>query len=107
MCNRVRRGRSFPRLDGWDRVRYLRATLAAVMDAIDAGVPIAAYFHWALVDNYEWGSYEPRFGIHGVDRERGGRVLDTDALGADAAGAYRRIIEGLRAGDRSVLDRPS
>jgi beta-glucosidase/6-phospho-beta-glucosidase/beta-galactosidase len=107
MCNRVRRGRSFPRLDGWDRVRYLRATLAAVMDAIDAGVPIAAYFHWALVDNYEWGSYEPRFGIHGVDRERGGRVLDTDALGADAAGAYRRIIEGLRAGDRSVLDRPA
>ena len=24
LCNRVRRGRSFPRLDGWDRVRYLQ-----------------------------------------------------------------------------------
>jgi beta-glucosidase/6-phospho-beta-glucosidase/beta-galactosidase len=103
MCNRVRRGRSFPRLDGWERVRYLQATLAAMVAAIDEGVPVGAYYHWTLMDNYEWGSYEPRFGIYGVDRERGVRVLDTDALGHDAAGAYRRIIAGLRAGDRSVL----
>ncbi|HVC71954.1 MAG TPA: family 1 glycosylhydrolase [Acidimicrobiales bacterium] len=103
ICNRVRRGRSFPRLDGWDRVRYLRENLASMVGAIDAGVPVGAYYHWTLADNYEWGSYEPRFGLHGVDRERGLRVLDTDSVGADAAGAYRRIIEGLRAGDRSVL----
>ncbi len=103
LCNRVRRGRSFPRLDGLDRGRYLRAILGALVDAIDAGVPVGAYYHWTLVDNYEWGSYEPRFGIHGVDRERGLRVLDADAMGFDAAGSYRRIIEGLRAGDRSVL----
>jgi len=32
------------------------------------------------------------------------RWLETDAMGDDAAGAYRRIIAGLRAGDRSVLD---
>src|ERR1019366_5724499 len=64
-------------------------------------------WHWSLVDNYEWGSYEPRFGLHGVDRDRGEhgmRWLETDAMGDDAAGAYRRIIAGLRAGDRSVLD---
>jgi beta-glucosidase len=105
ICNRVRRGRGYPRLDGWDRVRYLRENLAALVDAVDAGVPIGAYYHWTLVDNYEWGSYEPRFGIHGVDRERGVRVLTTDAMGDDAAGAYRAIIEGLRSGDRSVIDR--
>jgi len=103
MCSRVRRGRSYPRLDGWDRVRYLRGNLAAVVDALDAGVPVGGYYHWTLVDNYEWGSYEPRFGLHGVDRERGGRIGDVDALGADAAGAYRRLIEGIRRGDRSVL----
>ncbi len=106
ICNRVRRGRSYPRLDGWDRVRYLRENLASMVGAIDGGAPVGAYYHWTLADNYEWGSYEPRFGIHAVDRERGVRVLDTDAMGADAAGAYRRIIEGLRAGDRSVLDAP-
>jgi len=104
LCNRVRRGRSFPRLDGWDRPRYLRSNLAAMVELLDRGVPVGAYYHWSLVDNYEWGSYEPRFGIHGVDRERGLRVLDTDAMGMDAAGVFRRIVEGLRSGDRSVLD---
>ena len=106
MCNRVRRGRSYGRLDGWDRPRYLREHLAAVVDAIDAGVPVEGYWHWSLVDNYEWGSYEPRFGLHGVDRDRRGPGhgwLETDAMGRDSAGTYRRIIEGLRAGDRTVL----
>lgn len=103
MCNRTRRGRSYPRLDGWDRPRYLRHALAAVLDAVDAGLPVEAYYHWSLVDNYEWGSYEPRFGLFGIDRERGNRLLDTDAMGFDAAGAYRRVIQGLRDGDRSVL----
>jgi len=107
LCNRVRDGRSFGRLDGWDRPRYLAENLAAVVAAIDAGVPVEGYWHWSLVDNYEWGSYEPRFGLYGVDRDRGshgGRWLDTDAMGRDAAGAYRRLIAGLRAGDRTVLD---
>jgi len=106
LCNRVRDGRSFARLDGWDRPRYLRENLAAVVDAVDAGVPVEGYWHWSLVDNYEWGTYEPRFGIHGVDRDRGGAGgtwLETDAMGLDAAGAYRSLIAGLRAGDRSVL----
>jgi beta-glucosidase len=103
MCTRVRNGRAYPRIDGWDRPRYIKENVAAVMRARDEGVDIGAYLHWSLVDNYEWGSYQPRFGIHGVDRERGVKVLDTDATGADAAGAYRRVIEGVRAGDRSVL----
>jgi 6-phospho-beta-galactosidase len=106
LCNRVRRGRSYPRADGWDRARYIEANLASLVSALDAGLPVGAYYHWTLADNYEWGSYEPRFGIFGVDRERGVRVLDTDAMGVDAAGAYRRAIEALRGGDRSVAGRP-
>ena len=107
MCNRLRRGRSYGRLDGWERPRYLRESVAAVVAAVDAGVPVEGYWHWSLVDNYEWGSYEPRFGLYGVDRDRGGsggRWLDTDAMGRDSAGTYRSIITGLRAGDRSVLE---
>lgn len=109
MATRVRRDVAYPRTDGWDRPRYLAAHLGAVVAALGRGVPVGAYLHWSLVDNYEWGSYEPRFGIHGIDRAHGGpgvRWLDTDAEGRDAAGAYRRLIAGLRAGDRSVLDRP-
>jgi beta-glucosidase len=105
LCNRVRDGQAYPRLDGWDRPRYLREHLAAVMAAVDDGVPVAGYWHWSLVDNYEWGSYEPRFGLHGFDRGSDGatRWQERDALGDDAAGTYRRIMAALRAGDRSVL----
>ncbi|HJV08067.1 MAG TPA: family 1 glycosylhydrolase [Acidimicrobiales bacterium] len=103
LCNRVRRGRSWPRADGWDRPRALRAHLKAVVAALDEGLPVTAYFHWTLADSYEWGSYQPRFGLYGVDRERGCRWSDVDSMGADAAGAYRRLADGLRAGDRSVL----
>ena len=103
LCNRVRRGRSWPRADGWDRARSLRAHLKAVVAAVDEGLPVTGYFHWTLADCYEWGSYEPRFGLYGVDRERDCRWSDLDSMGVDAAGAYRRLAEGLRAGDRSVL----
>lgn len=106
MCNRVHNGRSYPRLDGWDRPRYLQTHLAAMMSAIDAGVPIGAYFHWTLADNYEWGSYEPCFGLYGVDRARGNTWSDRDAMGRNSALVFRRLIEGLQAGDRSVLTCP-
>jgi len=103
LCNEVVRGRANPRKDGWTRPRYLKANLSAVVDAIDAGLPVCSYYHWTLADNYEWGSYAPRFGIFGMDRERGVRWSDKDSMGDDAAAAYRRIIEALRAGDRSAV----
>lgn len=101
LCTRVRNGRSYPRPDGWDRPRYLAAHVAAVMDAVAAGVPVTAYLHWSLVDNYEWGSYEPRFGIFGIDRARGPRGfrwLDTDSDGKDSAATYRNLIRWARQG---------
>ena len=106
LCSRVRNGRPYPRLDGWSRDRYLRENLGAVVSARRSGVPVSGYWHWTLADNYEWGTYEPRFGIFGVDRARG-RWSDTDAVGDDAAGSYRRIITGLRAGDTSVVVLPT
>ncbi len=106
LCSRVHNGRFHARSDGWDRPRYLRENVAAVVAAMADGAPVKGYWHWSLVDNYEWGSYEPRFGIFGVDRdhsEDGVAWLETDAMGEDSAGSFRRIIAGLRSGDRSVL----
>jgi beta-glucosidase/6-phospho-beta-glucosidase/beta-galactosidase len=103
MCHRVRNGRVYDRGDGLTRPRMLQEHLRALVGLVDRGLPVGAYYHWTLADNYEWGSYQPRFGLFGVDRERGTRILETDAHGDDSAGAYRRLIEGLRAGDRSVL----
>jgi len=45
--------------------------------------------------------------IYGVDRERGIRVLETDAMGVDAAGAYRSLIAGIRAGDAGSSTHPA
>jgi beta-glucosidase len=107
MATRVVNGSSVPRADGWDRPRYLREHFSALVAAVEEGTPVAAYLHWSLVDNYEWGSYEPRFGIFGLDRdEESGSVRwrDTDASGHDAAGAFARIVDGIRNGERSVLE---
>jgi beta-glucosidase len=108
MATRVRDGDGAPerREDRLDRPHYVRAHLGAVADAVADGTPVGAYLHWSLVDNYEWGSYEPRFGLYGMDRRDPDRVrwLDTDAQGDDAAGEFARVVAGLRAGDRSVLE---
>jgi beta-glucosidase len=89
-----------PRADGLDRPRYVREHLGAIADAVVAGVPVTAYLHWSLADNYEWGTYEPRYGLFGVEHDAAGSPhwLDTDAQRNDAAGEFRRVVAGLRAG---------
>jgi beta-glucosidase/6-phospho-beta-glucosidase/beta-galactosidase len=82
-------------------VRYLRANLAALSAAVEAGLPVTRYFHWTLGDNYEWGSFEHRFGLHRVDQSSDDgppRWRDVDGFGGDAAGTYRRLTTALRAG---------
>ena len=50
------------------RIDYLNAHLAAARQAISDGVPLAGYFVWSLMDNYEWAlGYEKRFGLVHVD----------------------------------------
>lgn len=104
LCCRLRNGRAVARADGWDRVRYLATYLRTLYALVERGVPVGAYYHWTLADNYEWGSYEPAFGLYTVDRARGLRWSDRDAFGHDAAGALRRLAEGLRAGRPEVAD---
>jgi len=96
MGTRVKNGRAYPRGDGWDRATFIKQYLSKIPEAIKENINLKGYWHWTLADNYEWGSYEPRFGIFGVDRERGLKVLPTDVLGYDAKGAYKEMIEQLR-----------
>jgi hypothetical protein len=106
MATRVVDGVSEPRRDGARRPEYLRQHLGAVADAVAQGVAVRAYLHWSLVDNYEWGTYQPRLGLFGMERSASGAIrwMDTDAAGDDSAGAFARIVAGLTAGDRSVLE---
>lgn len=55
--------------DDAQRIRYIDATLSGVRAAIEAGVPIKGYFHWTLIDNFEWTSHWTQtFGLAAVDR---------------------------------------
>jgi beta-glucosidase len=55
--------------DDAQRIRYIDATLAGVQAAISDGVPIKGYFHWSLIDNFEWTSHWTQtFGLAAVDR---------------------------------------
>jgi len=49
------------------RIQYYRDHLAEASGAIADGVDLRGYFAWSLLDNYEWGSYDPRFGLAHVD----------------------------------------
>ena len=70
------------------RTRYLRDHFAASKRAIDEGVPLAGYFVWSLMDNFEWAKgYTQRFGIVWVDYETQQRVPKDSALW------YRQVIE--------------
>jgi beta-glucosidase len=56
------------RIADTDRIEYLRGHLAAVHAAIEAGAPVAGYYVWSLLDNFEWAwGYAKRFGIVHVD----------------------------------------
>ena len=37
-----------------ERIAYLEGHIEALGRAIDAGVPVAGYFVWSLLDNFEW-----------------------------------------------------
>ena len=50
------------------RIRYLRNHLFQIHRAMQAGIPVKGYFHWSLMDNFEWAlGYAPRFGLVYVD----------------------------------------
>ena len=57
--------------DATDRYRshFINTHVSHILFAISRGVPIYGYFHWSLIDNYEWlEGFEPRFGLYEVDR---------------------------------------
>ena len=61
------------------RIAYTHAALTDLHEAITEGVDIRGYLHWSALDNYEWGSYKPTFGIIAVDRSTFARTLKSSA----------------------------
>lgn len=50
------------------RVMFLRSYLNNARRAVAEGYPLKGYFHWSLLDNFEWSwGYTRRFGLTHVD----------------------------------------
>jgi beta-glucosidase len=63
------------------RLEYLKQHFAAAHKALQAGVPLAGYFVWSLMDNFEWArGYSQRFGIIWIDYSTQQRILKDSAL---------------------------
>jgi beta-glucosidase len=70
------------------RTNYLKMHFAAAQRAIEMGIPLAGYFVWSLMDNFEWSwGYSQRFGIIWVDYETQKRTLK------DSAKWYKKVIK--------------
>lgn len=51
------------------RVWYINAAVASLHEAIGKGIPVLGYFHWSLMDNFEWNQgYKIKYGLVSVDR---------------------------------------
>lgn len=60
--------------DAQDQYRqwWIEETIVAMERAMSEGVVIKGYFHWSLLDNFEWAmGWWPKFGLISVDREHG------------------------------------
>ena len=69
------------------RTDFIARHLLALRRAMNEGTPVRGYFHWSLLDNFEWhAGYRERFGMIFVDYPTLKRTLKDSALW------YARVI---------------
>jgi beta-glucosidase len=74
-------------VDDYERIGYIHGHLDAISRAIEDGIDVAGYFHWSLLDNFEWAhGYRRRFGLYHVDFNSQRRIPKR------SAGFYAQII---------------
>ncbi len=81
-----------PRRDGMTRSQFLRLHVHEVTRIRQADIPLIGYMHWSLFDNYEWGSYTPRFGLFSLDYTQGTDRLALDHLDDCPSKNYSQLI---------------
>jgi beta-glucosidase len=62
------------------RIAYLESALSGVARCLRSGIDVRGYFHWSLLDNFEWlFGYAPKFGLIAVDRKTQRRTVKPSA----------------------------
>jgi beta-glucosidase len=79
--------------DDTKRAGFIEPSLAGLQQAMDAGVPVLGYFHWTLVDNFEWiFGFGPKLGLHSFD------PVTFERTPKPSAGVYGDLVAELRRG---------
>jgi len=70
------------------RQKFIFDFLTECSRAITDGADLRGYFHWSLIDNFEWASgYSMKFGLHTINRKP-----------RPSAEVYKKVIENAVAG---------
>ncbi|HET7238418.1 MAG TPA: family 1 glycosylhydrolase [Terrimicrobiaceae bacterium] len=95
-----------PRRDRLTRSEFLKAHVAEIRRLVAENVPMLGYLHWSITDNYEWGSFTPRFGLFSVDYTNHAERLAVDHLGDRPSETYARLVAQFRAGSPELKSSP-
>ncbi len=86
----------FHRRDKLSRSQYIREHVRVVNRLVERGQPLIGYLHWSLFDNYEWGSFAPRFGLFSIDYTVYPTRHAIDSTGDNASATYAQEIREAR-----------
>jgi beta-glucosidase/6-phospho-beta-glucosidase/beta-galactosidase len=84
------------RRDRMTRSQFLRLHVHEVVKTAGEGIPLLGYLHWSLFDNYEWGTFTPRFGLFSIDYKQGTQRLVEDESGDRPSETYAALIREAR-----------
>lgn len=84
------------RRDRITRSQFLRLHVHEVVKIAAEGVPLLGYLHWSLFDNYEWGTYTPRFGLFSINYKDGVERLVEDPWGDRPSETYASLVREAR-----------
>ncbi|MFA4941166.1 MAG: glycoside hydrolase family 1 protein [Patescibacteria group bacterium] len=66
--------------DDKKRADFIINHLKYVHQAISDGIDVRGYFHWSLIDNFEWAEgFDPKFGLYKVDQKTCQRIARPSA----------------------------
>lgn len=78
-----------PRADGWKRADHIVQHVHQMQRAMADGANVTGYYHWSITDNYEWGTFDSRFGLYRVEALSDPQLK---RIPTDGVAAYQAVI---------------